>query len=469
MMELTAKDIERATGGVWMRAAREGERVMGVSTDTREDLRGKAFFAIVGERMDGHDYAQQAAEGGARVIVVERECELKGGDAGILKVHNTRGALGDLARAYRRMLKGLKVIGVTGSAGKTTTKRLIHGALSQELRGTASPKSFNNEIGVPMTLLGASEGDAYVVAEIGMNQPGEIGALARMAQADTVVLTMVGRAHLEGLGSVEAIAKEKWSAVEALKDGGTAVVNGDSELLRERARTVAGKRVVMFGVGEWNDVRLEGRCAVDEGQVIRVEAGGRTNEFELKMAGGHNAMNALAAIAVGRLMGLSESAIANGLRSVKPEAMRMAMQEIAGVHVYNDAYNANPESMKAGLATFVEMTEGRAGRRIVALGDMLELGAKSVEIHEEVGEFLAELCGRARIDEVAVVGALAGRIGSVVERACGVPVSRFADADKAAERVGEYVRKGDCMYLKASRGVKLERVLTTLEAQCSTT
>ncbi len=278
----------------------------------------------------------------------------------------------------------MDVVGVTGSAGKTTVKRLLHGVLSRTLRGTASPRSFNNDVGVPITLCAAHADHDYVICEIGMNAPGEIAMLAEIARPTVAVVTMVGRAHLERLGSVEAIAREKLSLVSALPSGGLAVVRGDSALVDAALAHAlpAGVRVVRFGEGPANHVRLVARRNDGTGQAITVDACGRRMEIRMALPGMHNAMNALAAVAVGIDRGIPDAEIAAGLGSVEPADMRMVRQQVGSFTIFNDAYNANPDAVAAALGAFAELAS-QAPRRVVVLGDMLELGDGAAALHAE--------------------------------------------------------------------------------------
>jgi UDP-N-acetylmuramoyl-tripeptide--D-alanyl-D-alanine ligase len=233
---LSPEAMREATGGRWLQAPRANCAPEGVSLDTRAIAPGSAFVALKGERFDAHDFAGQAAANGAVLLVVERMPSGVPAETAVLGVADTKKALSDLARAWRAQLTGTRVVAVTGSAGKTTTRRLIEGVLATELLGSASPKSFNNDIGVPFTILAAKREHRFLVLEIGMNHPGEIIGLAELAKPDVAVITMIGRVHLEGLGSLEAIAKEKSSILVPLAAEGVAIVNGDSAILRRGGR-----------------------------------------------------------------------------------------------------------------------------------------------------------------------------------------------------------------------------------------
>ncbi|MEE8155792.1 MAG: UDP-N-acetylmuramoyl-tripeptide--D-alanyl-D-alanine ligase, partial [Phycisphaerales bacterium] len=368
-----AKNLRRTSKGRWVRPLISPLDVDGVGIDSRADLTGKAFVAIHGERHDGHDYLAEAIRAGARLLIVDREPVqvTLPPDIAVLRVDDTRAALARLASAYRRTLIDTTVIAITGSAGKTTTKHLIDAVLSTTLRGTAAPKSFNNDIGLPLTILNAHVDDAYLIVEIGANRLGEVDTLAAIAQPDIAVITTVGRAHLEGFGSVENVAKEKAALLDHLQSNGLGILIADAPQLRNYRGQA--QSIVWFGQAQDAGLRLTDRGACDETWWFEVNGQDR---FQLGLPGAHNAVNALAAVAVGQRLGLSKQQIDQGLADCEPVAMRMTCHKLGEMTIYNDAYNANPDSMIAALDTFAELTID-ADRRVVILGDMLELGAQA--------------------------------------------------------------------------------------------
>lgn len=480
---MTPLELGAALGGEWAVApgslcapgrccrTQANVRLAGIGTDTRSDLEGRAFFALRGERFDAHDYLLDALRAGAAVLVVERARwgrvrVADPGSAAVLMVDDARRALVDAARAWRAQLGGMQVIGVTGSAGKTTVKRLLHGVLSRTQQGTASPRSFNNDVGVPITLCAAHRGHDYVICEIGMNAPGEIAMLADIAQPTVAVVTTVGRAHLERLGSVEAIAREKLSLVSALPPGGLAVVRGDSATIDDAlARALpAGARVVRFGEGPANHVRLVGRRHEGTGQVISVDACGRRLEIRLALPGMHNAMNALSAIAVGIDRGIPDAEIAAGLQSVEPSDMRMVRQQVGTFTIFNDAYNANPDAVTAALGAFAELAS-QAPRRVVVLGDMLELGNDASALHAETGRTVMRSFAGGPPDLAVFVGRLSAHGAAAAREARGANVLHVPDLQPASMAlVAEALEPGDSILLKGSRGSAMERLIGALQA-----
>jgi len=462
---LSLAELAAATGAA-LRAGPAVRPIVGVGTDTREDLSGRLFVALRGETHDGHDHLAAAVAAGAAALLVERTPEASGlGPIPILTVADTRRALAALAAAWRDRLSLARCVAITGSGGKTTTRRLVEAVLSRRWSGTASPKSFNNDIGVPLTLLSARRDDRFLAIEIGMNHPGEIAPLAALARPEVGIVTMVGRAHLEGLGSVEAIAEEKASLLGSLPADGVAVFHGDRPVLVEAvARLGLPCRTVRFGLGSDNDLRLVARTVTPGSPLQRIET---ADGFaaDLALPGEHNALNALAAVAAARHLGFADREIAEGLALVRPAAMRLERVEVGPIAFHNDAYNANPDAVLAALATFAELAAG-AARRVVILGDMLELGAASEALHEEIGRGAAAIDARAGLAEVVAVG----RFAPSIERGLRAgdyrgSVATFPSLDPdALDAVLGRLRPGDEVLLKGSRGSAMERVLAAARA-----
>lgn len=469
MIPMPLSEVARAVGGELPQDAPEVV-VCGVCTDSREVSPGDLFVAIRGQRTDGHAYLAEAIGGGASACLVsQKSTDVRTPQ---VVVRDTVVSLGALAAYYRTHFidARTRVIAVTGSNGKTTTKRLIHHLLSVGFRGTASPKSFNNNIGVPLTLLSVERDDHYVVVEIGTNAPGEVEMLGRMASPDIAVLTSVGAAHLEGLSSVEAIAAEKASLIDCLRPGGTAVVNVDRRELRSvlrvpqsvALRTYGGHESAQFQVAV-ESVDLRGtRCVL-----------GGEHEVVLPLPGGHHALNAAAAWLVGMDFGLDAPFMIERLRSFAAAEGRSNVMECGGVTIVDDSYNANPASMMAAIDTLrtvdtavlggaddVVDSKGSAstvcGRRVLVMGDMLELGAQSGGFHERV---LGSAVGGG-IDLVVVVGDRFGAALELIDKTAHEPsVLACASAGDAGRALVPLLKEGDCVWIKGSRSVGLERVV----------
>jgi UDP-N-acetylmuramoyl-tripeptide--D-alanyl-D-alanine ligase len=459
----TADHLRAACGGRWIQRPEPGVTIAGVGIDTRTGLRDRAFVAVRGETHDGHDFLGPAVAAGARVLVVDHhrtEVDLAP-YVGVIQVDETRAALGRLATAYRKTLANTMVSAITGSAGKTTVKTLLDAVLSTTRTGRCAVKSFNNDIGVPLTILGADPQDEYLIVEIGANGPGEIDQLAAIARPDVGVITMVGRGHLAGFGSTATIANEKAALLRHLVGDRRAVVNADAALLRAHLSPLP--QVVLFGEAADANVRLTGwgkGGTEDGGWWLEVNGSRR---FGLGLPGRHNAFNALAAVAVGRLLGIDDRLIDSGLRTCRPVDMRMTRHDLDGVTIYNDAYNANPDSMIASLETFATLAAD-AARRILVLGDMLELGDAAPDLHREIGHRVHELDQSNPVDRVVLVGPLAAHIADALEgdRYKG-HLTRLDDLgpDNAAA-LAATLKAGDTVLLKGSRAIGLERLVEAM-------
>lgn len=467
MSRFSPQFVAESVTGEWVQPPASDVTFDGVSIDSREEQRGRLFVAIKGETHDGHDHVAGAIERGAAGAMVERwpVNDSIPAHVPVYRVDATRPALAALAGAWRQRLTTTRIIGITGTCGKTTTKTMLHTVLSTTMRGSCAPKSFNNEIGVPLSILATSVDDTYAVLEIGTNGPGEIEALTRLAEPDVAVITMIGRGHLEGLGSVEAVATEKAGILRAMRPRGLAIVNGDAATLRLHLGTI--QNVLRFGAEGGNDLHLTGRGPLaNGGQWFEVNG---VDRFELPLPGRHNALNALAVIAVARSFGLEDAVIQQGLSRVKPAAMRLAVELVAGVHLMNDAYNANPESMAASFETFTEVSKD-ADRRIVILGEMLELGDEGRSLHTELGRRLLALHEHAPLTRLELIGPLMRfAYKSAVQRLGAKLVRWHEQADAAVmKEIAAQIEPGDWVLLKGSRRVGVERIAAELANRAST-
>jgi len=453
---MTVEEIRQAVRGRWM--ARGGvQTVRGVATDTRLAEAGQVFFALVGQRTDGHVYLPQAAEAGCIAAVVAADAELTGEvlgafGAGVVAVADTTAALGDLAARHRVLISAPAVIGVTGSNGKTTVKRMIHHILSRRLKGTCSPKSFNNQIGLPLTLLGVSPGDDYVICEIGTSAPGEVAALSKIARPDLAVITSIGPAHLERLGSVDRVAVEKASILGELVADGLGVIWADSPRLAKAVR-YHKRRLIRFGESPEADLRLTG-----------FEQMGRRQRFQLNdrlwvdlpLPGRHNAMNALAAIAAAQRFSIEQADSAAALADFGGESMRLEWAEIGSGAIINDAYNANPASMAAAADV---LAGAGGGRKVFLVGDMRELGDQAEQMHVQVGCAAAE----RGIDLVIAVGPL-GRYIAKGASDRGTESVEFESVESAAGALAGLLRPGDTVLVKGSRSMGMEGLIPAVRA-----
>lgn len=459
-MKLTPlEEIRRAIHGRYRTAAREQVNIDSVSIDTRTARREDLFIAIAGENHDGHDYLAQAAQAGCVSAVVARDFDLPAEadqwfPGGVIGVADTTVALGELGSFVRGQLTG-EVIGVTGSVGKTTVKRMIDHLLKTARTGSASPKSFNNAIGVPLTLLAADPAADYTICELGSNAPGEIASLARICRPTVAVITAIAPCHLERLGSLDRIAAEKAAILGGLSSTGVGVVNADSDKLARAVKPYEA-RLIRFGESEQAELRLTDYHPDGLGQ--RFEINGRLM-VDLPVAGKHNAMNALAALAVALRLGLAEAEAVAALADFTPTPMRLEPKQMGPWLVINDAYNANPASMAAALEV---LQHAPGDRRVLVVGDMLELGEQSEALHRSVGERIAQ----TDVGLLVAVGPMGRWIADEAERASGrtLAVLHYDDSVAASAGVIEHLRPGDVVLLKGSRGVRLERVVEALAA-----
>jgi UDP-N-acetylmuramoyl-tripeptide--D-alanyl-D-alanine ligase len=455
----SVEHLRQLLGGQWL-ARPAVPHVSGLTTDSRKPSAGKAFLALRGERFDGHDFLPQAIASGCPLVIVDKDPVPAITSGGVLRVADTASALLKLAHAYRRALESTKVIGVAGSNGKTTTVRLIDSILSFSLRGTSSPKSFNNAVGLPLTILSARRSDQYLLCEAGTNAPGELALLSSILEPEIGVVTSIGREHLEGFGTLRSVLEEEASLFKDLRHGGIAVLSADAPGLVEAVKNLAGRSlatIITFGFSETADVRIVDAESRLEG--VRFTLNDRSRFF-VPLAGLHNASNAAAAIAVGRRLGLPNDSIESALASAKGPEMRMERSDIAGVHFINDAYNANPESMIAAADVAREaFRQFKPRRRVLILGDMLELGAASSSLHAEIAEVFAS---RVSPDVVILIGSSFSAFASPAF--ANAQVHAFPDlSDNRDAVVARLLAPGDMVLLKGSRGMGLERVLNCFE------
>jgi UDP-N-acetylmuramoyl-tripeptide--D-alanyl-D-alanine ligase len=437
-MKLTFAEIAAATGSA---APATGGRVGDWSIDTRT-LGGEdpLYIALRGEVHDGHAFVDAAVERGAVAVMVERD--VNAGAVPQFRVRDTLVALQELARRARLRMPGT-VVGVTGSAGKTTTKETIAALLQGSLRVGKNEGNLNNHIGLPLSILRQSAGEQVYVFEMGMNHLGEIRFLASMARPHVAVVTNVGTAHIENLGSREAIGLAKRELVESLPPDGVAVVNADDRIVSRFGEIHPG-RTVTFGLREGADFRVEALEMGESGARFRIAG----TAFETPVAGKHSVLNVAAAVAVGSELGVPVAAMAERARGLQPAKMRGERQEHNGVTILNDCYNSNPDAAEAMLEYAALLP---AGRRIAVLGEMRELGPWSEELHRAVGERAAAL-GFDLV--VGVTGDAAALVDAA--RAGGTEAIFFAAPAEAGAALAGLTRAGDLLLFKGSRGTRME-------------
>jgi UDP-N-acetylmuramoyl-tripeptide--D-alanyl-D-alanine ligase len=427
--------------------------VQGYSIDSRTVQPGELFFAVRGERLDGHDFVEQALSRGAVAAVVRKDQSTRYSSAiGLLAVDDTLVALQTLATAVRKMW-GKTAIAITGSMGKTTTKEAMAHLLAIKYRVHRTKGNFNNHFGLPLGLLTLEPEYDLAVVEMGMSHAGEISALARIALPNEGVVTNVAPVHLESFDSVAGVARAKYELIESLPHGGTAVLNADDEYVSQFGRDFKGK-VVMFGLRSTADVRAENiEVLGPEGTRFDLVSHEVRQSVRSPLLGKHNVYNLLAAAAVALEHGITPSEIEAGLPSLQPADKRGQVVQVGNITVLYDCYNSSPRALMAAVDTLAAMP---ARRRVVVAGEMLELGSTGEELHRECGHYVA---GR-KLDFLLGVRGLAK---AMVDAACeaGMTAKFVATPEEAGEWLAHEARDGDVVLLKASRGVKLERALET--------
>jgi len=449
-------EIAEMTGGKLMPAGAKGQ-VTGISTDSRTIRPGELFIPLRGPNFDGHDFLARALRNGAAACLSEEV--IAGFPVPVIRVGNTLEALGSLGQAARRRFSG-PVVAVTGSSGKTTTKEMLAGILGLTGPGLKTQGNYNNLIGLPLTLFQLQPEHRWAVLEMGMSARGEIARLAEIGRPNVGIITNVGEAHLETLHGLDGVARAKGELFAALVPGCTAVINADDE--RVAAIPVAnGVQRLLFGLTEQAAVRAENlRGRGSQVSFELVHAGSRL-PVTLHVAGKFNVSNALAAAAAALALNVPLATIAEGLERFRPVSGRMETVPLAnGVTLIEDTYNANPLSMTAALRTLVEMNGGR--RCIAVLGDMLELGETSGELHRQVGE-TAAVC----TDLLLVLGEHAADVAAGA-RAGGLAAARvrvLANHDQAIALLQELLQPGDRVLVKGSRGMRMERISSALRGE----
>jgi UDP-N-acetylmuramoyl-tripeptide--D-alanyl-D-alanine ligase len=426
------------------------------SIDSRTIGAGQLFFAVKGERLDGHDYVAAALEKGAVAAVVRKDQLERFSDASrLLAVEDTLVALQTLATAVRKVW-GKPLVGVTGSAGKTTTKEAIAHVLSTQFTVLKSEGNFNNHFGLPLMLLKIEPEHDVAVIEMGMSHAGEIRALAKIAQPEIGVVTNVAPVHLEFFDSLASIARAKYELVESLPANGTAVLNADDEYVSQFGRDFKGK-VIRYGTCATADVRAENIESLGaEGSRFDVVTSNGRERAQLALVGEHNVLNALAAVSVGLARGMKFADAVAALATLSPADKRGQVLKLGNITVINDCYNSNPKALHAMIDALAAM---KAGRRIVVAGEMLELGPAAEDLHQAAGRHLAE----KKIDVLIGVRGLS-QVMVDAARAAGARADFVTTPEEAGEWLSREARDGDVVLLKASRGVKLEKALERWKA-----
>jgi len=427
-------------------------KIRGISTDSRTVKPGDLFFALKGERCDGHQFVLHAMNTGAVGAVISNEFKIEPAHKNfpVIRVKDTTTALGDLARYYRQKLN-TTIIGITGSNGKTTTKEMTYHVLSHFGTTAKSQKSFNNFIGVPVTIFEIENRHRYGVLEMGTNAPGEIRRLSEIGAPDVAVIVNISKTHLEGLKSIEGVAQAKAEILENLSKGGVFVYNADNPWCAKIAGCFKGK-TVGFGFSSQAHIRCTDIKKKDKGYVF--ELNWHLN-VPLPIPGYHNITNCLASFAICKALGHDIRCVKDAFSSFKLPLMRIEQQRIGNITIINDAYNANPESVRAALQYLSEIDE--EGRKVFVCGDMLELGNESAQLHREIGETVSCL----NIDLLWTVGKYASEIAKAA-KSSGTPerqVVSFQDVSDITPAEINELRENDIVLIKGSRGMRMENII----------
>ncbi|MHC4843052.1 MAG: UDP-N-acetylmuramoyl-tripeptide--D-alanyl-D-alanine ligase [Planctomycetota bacterium] len=446
LAEIISADIEKEIQGSFT----------GVSTDTRSIEPGLCFFAIKGEFLDGADYLDDAFNKGAACAVVNEDIDTtRYTTEKILKVKDSLKALGDFAHWYRHQ-HNFKVIAITGSVGKTTTKNIVHHILSKKFRTYQAPKNYNTLTGLPLSILDADSNDQLLILELGTNRPGEIAALSKIASPDIALITTVQPSHLEGFGTLENIAEEKTSIALGLKENAPLIINSDCSILLNTCRN-KGLNFLTFGRSPNADFSAENITFNDTSSTFTIQ----NTTMYLPIPGLGAVENTIAAWAVCSQLDIKIEDFSESLKTLKTVPMRTQVEKIADLTVINDCYNANPASMKNALDILSNFKRDDNQRLVFICGDMAELGSQSEKLHAELGQLIA--C--AKVDLVIAVGQLAK---IAVERAAALEIHNiqtkfFSDSSSACNNLTNYINHDDIILIKGSRVSNLELVVENIK------
>lgn len=440
----TAREIAGVTGG---RLLGNDVTVSGVSTDTRTIEKGMLFVAVKGESFDGNDFIDAAAEKGAAAAVSDRESGAGSHGIPVILVEDSRKAQLDLAR-HHRMKFPLKLVGVTGSVGKTSTKDMVYAVLSAKYNTLKTEGNFNNDIGLPRTLFRLNESYGAAVIEMGMSDLGEISALSRAAAPDICIITNIGWCHIENLKTRENILKAKLEILDGASESAPLILNGDDEYLK--TVDIPGRKIVRYGVSEGCDIRAEDISQNDGGQSFTLIYGGKSYAAELPVVGEHHVMNALAAFAAGIAAGMTPEEIVPAFMRYESSGMRQRIEKRGDITVILDCYNASPTSMESSLSVLGGMK--CPGRKCAVLGDMLELGEMSAQLHAGVADYIMK-----NADCAFLYGAEMAHCRRRLEEA-GFDVHHSTDKAALTAELLKWLKPGDAVLFKGSRGMRMEEI-----------
>lgn len=447
MEKLMLKTIAEWTGG---ELCGDNLIISDVSIDSRQISPETLFIAIKGDRFDAHSFIPEVQANGAKAVMCHEKVEC---DIPVIYVKDTKKALLDLAREYRKSIEHLMVIGLTGSVGKTTTKEMTYAVVSQKYNALKTEGNLNNEIGLPRTLLRLNTENQAAVIEMGMSDFGEISRLTQTSLPDIGIITNIGVSHIEHLGSREGILKAKLEILDGMKKGSPLIINGDNDKLI----TVKNDdyKIIYFGIeNEKAGVRATDICEDGQNTAFTVLFDGKQQKVTLPTVGIHNVYDALSAFAVGLELDIEPANIASALSKYEPSGMRQRIKDLNGVKIIEDCYNASPDSQRAALNALKAV---KSDRKIAVLGDMLELGDYSKQAHCDIGKYAAEM----QIDMLFTFGEESKNITETAQK-FGMDAFAFTDKTVLFNALKGEIKKGDAVLFKASRGMKLEEVIEML-------
>lgn len=448
MLKITVGDIVLATGGRLI-SGDVGTEINSVMTDSRKQAQNALFIPFVGEKSDGHDFIDAAFENGAIATLTQKELDKKY-DKAVILVDDSSLALGKIAKLYKERLK-LKTIAITGSVGKTTTKDMMYAVMNMQYSTLRTEGNFNNEIGLPLTVLRLSPAYEAAVLEMGMSAFGEIKYLCDIARPDVGIITNIGMSHIENLGSQEGIFKAKTEICEYFDKDSLLIVNGDDKYL-QKAKDFKGFSVLTYGIE--NDCDYKARNIENlglDGTKFDTQIYGREYTIHIKVPGVHNVYNALAAIACGVHYNIGPNRIVAGIENFSLTKMRMSVEKAGNFTLINDCYNSSPDSVKAAL----KVLSSQENRRVAVLGDILEMGEYAEKAHFDLGKEVAN----SSIDLLLTAGENAMLIAKGAEMSGVAEVKSFKDTNTLCEKIHDYLKDGDCVLIKASRGMHFEKIV----------
>ena len=453
MQRITTGDILKASGGALLCGNAETE-LNSIVTDSRKAAEGALFIPLLAER-DGHDYIEAAFSKGAAATITHKDIEPREGKT-VIRVKDTMRALHDIAVYYKKKYP-VGTVAVTGSVGKTTTKDMLYAALAAKYKTVKTQENFNNEIGVPLTIFGIEKEHERAVIEMGMNHFGEIERLAEMAQPDAAVITNIGMSHIEYLGSQEGIFKAKMEVTKQFGANNTLIVNGDEKFL-SKTKGMGQYKVIYYGINNpENDVYAKDIVNNGlKGVEFTAVADGKEYRVSVTQPGTHNVYNALAAICVGQVFGVPVDDAVRGIKECEYTSGRLEIAETGGMQIINDCYNSSPDSVKAALGVLKCAT---MTRRAAVLGDMLELGSYARDTHYAIGRAVAE----SGTDLLITAGEMAKYIAEGARDAGMENIIEFSDTSGVCDNIGDILKAGDAVLIKASHGMHFEKIFETIK------